>query len=140
MSNTKPSKKELEKLYFGQNKSTWEISQIYNRSQTQVRRWFIELGIRARNYAEASKITRNGFKEGKKHINWKGSKVSYSALHTWIIRHKGYPQKCEICGTTEPRKYEWANKDHKYQRNLDDFIRLCASCHRKYDRLNNRET
>ena len=135
-----PTKEVLERLYFEQKKSTWEISLIYNRSQTQVRRWLIQLGIRPRNYAESSKITRNGFKEGSQHVNWKGDKVSYPALHTWITKYKGSPQRCEICGTNEPRRYEWANKDHKYQRNLDDFIRLCAKCHRKYDKLNNKGT
>lgn len=26
-----------------------------------------------------------------------------------------------------------ANKDHKYRRNLKDWIRLCSSCHGEYD-------
>ena len=31
----------------------------------------------------------------------------------------------------------WANIDHKYRRNLDDWIGLCAKCHRRYDIENN---
>jgi len=51
----------------------------------------------------------------------------------WIVREKGRPKKCEPCGTTKKRKYEWANVDHKYRRDLNDYIRMCTSCHRKYD-------
>lgn len=36
-----------------------------------------------------------------------------------------------------PRQYQWANKDHKYRRVLEDYMRLCASCHQKYDIKNN---
>lgn len=70
-------------------------------------------------------------------ITWKGDKVSYSGLHQWLNRQLGKPKKCEECGTIEKRKYEWANIDHKYRRNLEDYIRMCTSCHRKYDMKNN---
>ena len=72
-------------------------------------------------------------KYGIKHHNWKGEKVGYVPLHLWVSRELGEPRKCEHCKTTEAVKFEWANKDHKYKRNLNDWIRLCTSCHRKYD-------
>ncbi len=128
-----PGKRELEKLYHKDKKSTWDIAKIYKISQMQVRRWFIKRNIRARTYAEASSITCNG-KVGKEHFNWKGNKVSYPALHAWVTRHKGSPQKCEHCGTTEQRKYEWANVSGKYKRELSDWIRLCTKCHRQFDK------
>jgi hypothetical protein len=70
---------------------------------------------------------------------WKGENAKYGARHMWIILHKGKPNHCSFCGKTElrPRQYNWANIDHKYRRNLDDYIRLCASCHQKYDIENN---
>ena len=76
------------------------------------------------------------FKKGQfveeNHPNWKGDKVGYFALHDWVYRHKGKPTKCEHCA--EPRiKFQWANKSHKYIRNLDDWISLCIKCHRKHD-------
>ena len=71
--------------------------------------------------------------KGVKHYAWKGEKVSYWGMHMWIVREKGLPKSCEHCGRTDRKKYEWANKDHTYKRNLDDYIRLCTSCHRKYD-------
>lgn len=71
---------------------------------------------------------------GEQHPLWKGVKVGYPALHRWVQLHRGKPQECEHCGTTDASKiYEWANIDGLYARNLDDFIRLCRSCHRKHD-------
>lgn len=131
-----PDKDELNNLYHEEKKSTWSIAKIYGVSQMQIRRWLIKLEIRPRSYSEASKITRNS-KFGPDHHMWQAEKVSYSAIHAWVTRHKGSPQKCEHCQTTEPRKYEWANIDHKYKRDLDDYIRLCTSCHRQYDIENN---
>lgn len=64
---------------------------------------------------------------------WKGDSVGRSALHNWVERHKGKPRKCEHCGTTEAKQYDWANISQKYKRELDDFKRLCRSCHAKYD-------
>ena len=88
--------------------------------------------------SEANKGKHHGkeFKKGRNNEqcwNWKGDKVSYVSLHTWVSRHLGRPKKCVSCGRTDKKKYEWANKDHKYRRNLKDYIRLCTSCHRKYD-------
>jgi hypothetical protein len=67
-------------------------------------------------------------------------KVGYVAIHAWVKKHKGKPKECEHCGATyKERKIQWANINHKYYRNLDDFISLCQKCHDKYDRkLNNK--
>lgn len=70
---------------------------------------------------------------GEKHPLWKGDKVGYSSLHKWVSRHKGSPKFCEGCGDETKQRYEWANIDGKYSRNLDDFIRLCKKCHFKFD-------
>ena len=87
-----------------------------------------------------SEITKQKIREaniGKKSPVWKGNNVGYHALHSWIERWKGTPELCENCGTTTAKKYEWANIDHLYKRILEDYIRLCTSCHRKYDVKNN---
>lgn len=65
--------------------------------------------------------------------NWKGENASMVAIHAWVRRHRGIPQKCEHCGTTDASVYHWANKSHKYYRDLSDWIRLCVPCHSKYD-------
>ncbi len=128
-----PDKSELEKLYLVDKKSTWDLSLFYDVTQTRVVNCLKRYGIKTRTYAEASRLTLNGFKEGKEHFLWKGDEVGYQSLHCWVRRHKGTPQVCEYCGETEKKKYEWANKSHKYLRNLNDWIRLCTSCHRLLD-------
>lgn len=70
---------------------------------------------------------------GKEHPAWKGDKVGYHALHTWITRRLGSPSKCERCGTTTAKRFQWANISHKYKRDLGDWMRLCPSCHIRYD-------
>jgi hypothetical protein len=70
---------------------------------------------------------------GEKNINWK-EKPGYGSIHDWVRRLKGKADHCEACGTTKAKKYEYANIDHKYRRVLDDYIPMCASCHRQYDK------
>ena len=64
---------------------------------------------------------------------WKGDKVGKSALHDWIKKHLGRPDKCEHCKAINNKKFQWANKSQKYRRILSDWIRLCSTCHAKYD-------
>lgn len=88
----------------------------------------------------------NQWRKGKSNLNphkmiaqenpkWKGDSVGYFGLHNWVRYHKGKPQFCERCGSANEgiRKYHWANISHKYLRDLNDWIRLCVSCHKKYD-------
>jgi hypothetical protein len=85
------------------------------------------------------------FKKGErlneKHPLWKGDDVGLSGLHKWIERNLGKPTTCEHCGKTglTGHKIHWANKDHTYQRNIIDWIRLCVDCHTKYDIKNNKK-
>jgi len=74
---------------------------------------------------------------GDRNKSWKGDFASYDAMHKWVKRQKGKPKKCEVCGSIKKKKYEWANIDHSYKRNVDDYIRMCTSCHRRYDIENN---
>ena len=70
---------------------------------------------------------------GERNHMWKADRVGYHGLHHWVARQKGKPQKCENCGDTSDRKYEWANLSHKYKRDVDDWARFCTPCHRAYD-------
>lgn len=87
---------------------------------------------RAANAAKPKK----GRRTGEAHHLWKGGDVGYGALHRWVTTHKGRPAECEHCGTLTAKRYEWANVDHMYRRTLDDWLRLCTSCHRTYDYQN----
>ena len=68
---------------------------------------------------------------GEKHHLWKGNNVGYIALHAWITRKLGRPNQCEVCGTTKAKRFEWANISLEYKRALEDWKRMCVSCHRK---------
>jgi hypothetical protein len=73
---------------------------------------------------------------GAENSRWKGDNVGYRALHNWVARHLGKPQRCDHCGNNQQRhrQYHWANKSKKYKRELVDWLRLCASCHKKFDK------
>lgn len=73
-------------------------------------------------------------RKGADHRDWKGDAVGYSGLHAWVRRELGTPSRCENCGTTEAKQFEWANKSGEYKRDLTDWIRLCTLCHRRMDR------
>lgn len=72
---------------------------------------------------------------GIKHFLWKGDKVGYYALHQWVAKWRGKSDICEHCGRSglSGHQIHWANKSGNYLRDLSDWIRLCVSCHKKYD-------
>lgn len=92
------------------------------------------IGMKNKGNPSWNKNKRTPEQTGEKHVRWKGDKVGYVALHSWVSRWKGKPSLCEMCGNTTAKKFEWANVDHKYRRVLDDYIRLCTKCHTNYDR------
>lgn len=69
------------------------------------------------------------------HHGWKGDSVSYSGIHKYIKSKLGSPMICSECEFTSenPYKIHWANISGEYKRDLDDWARLCASCHKKHD-------
>jgi hypothetical protein len=70
--------------------------------------------------------------EGKANA-YKGKKAGYSAIHKWVTAHFGKPQICFHCGTKGKRMH-WSNIDHKYTRERNDWIELCAKCHAWFDK------
>ncbi len=77
---------------------------------------------------------------GDKTNNWKGDNIQYRALHNWLIKTFGYPDKCEFCGVNGERKHRWniqyaLIKGMEYIRDRKNFICLCCSCHKKYDTI-----
>ncbi len=83
---------------------------------------------------------------GDKNVNWKGKSVGYVALHSWMKRTYGKPKICEntICKyprftrkgilLLKPKQYEWANITGKYDRERNNWARLCSHCHRLLDK------
>ena len=59
---------------------------------------------------------------------------SYGAQHYHVRVIRGTPSCCEHCGTNDPDLwYEWAFNHIGDRNNVEDYIRLCRSCHRKFD-------
>jgi len=71
---------------------------------------------------------------GENNGSWKGNNVKYAALHHWIYKRLGQPNYCEMCKKTDRLAYHWANKSGKYKRDINDWLRLCVSCHKEYDK------
>lgn len=73
---------------------------------------------------------------GDKQWLWKGNKVGYYALHHWINRQLGKAWECVYCGKDrlDGLRIHWASISHHAKRDLNDYISLCVSCHKTYDR------
>lgn len=72
--------------------------------------------------------------EFKRGHGWKGDRVGYWGIHSWVEKEMGKPRKCDKCKTEKAKKYDWSNKSGKYKRDLSDWQRLCVKCHFHYDR------
>jgi len=82
-------------------------------------------------------------RSGENHFAWKGDAVSYGALHDWVKKEKGDPQKCKSCKKVGKITYTkngrrrwtitWANISGEYKRNISDWVGLCHQCHSDYD-------
>ena len=59
-------------------------------------------------------------------------KDNYNSIHQYFKRNGASKKVCKFCGAT---KYlDWALKHGKdYDRNLENYLVLCRSCHLKYD-------
>lgn len=59
---------------------------------------------------------------------WKGDKVGYYALHTWLGRKLGKARRCSNSPLHKCNKYYWANISGEYKRELTDWKEVCARC------------
>ena len=62
-----------------------------------------------------------------------GKYSTIGGIHWKIEQILGKPNYCEHCKKTDKIRYDWANKDHKYNIDTKDWVRLCRSCHMKMD-------
>ena len=72
---------------------------------------------------------------GAKSYRWIGDKIGYTGIHTWLRREFGKADRCENkkCSAVS-KNFNWAlRKGYRYERRRGNFIRLCRSCHLKYD-------
>lgn len=64
--------------------------------------------------------------------------VGKSQVHKWMDVHYGQDKICEGAPGIKCRGkatvYDWAlKKGYEYERKRENFLRLCRSCHRRYD-------
>jgi hypothetical protein len=59
---------------------------------------------------------------------------TYICTHIWVKSHYGKASKCEKCSNPNNYRYEWANISGEYKRERSDWMELCQSCHRLYDK------
>lgn len=70
----------------------------------------------------------------EKHPQWKGDEAGYIAKHQWVRRHFGKASFCELNPMHSSKAgYEWHNISGNYNRNRDDWIQLCRSCHKEVE-------
>lgn len=58
---------------------------------------------------------------------------SYGVIHKRVRTTYGTPLECENCGTTESKKFEWANITGILELARENWRRLCCQCHRRFD-------
>lgn len=95
---------------------------------------------KCRELSQKGKIMVINYKAEKSSM-WKGDKVSYKGLHKWVGENLGKPDICKHCGKSDltGRWIHWANISGLYLRKATDWIRLCAKCHKKFDKKDVKE-
>lgn len=92
---------------------------------------------RQRKHGDPGVVLKAGAKPGRKgelSSQWKGMAAGLDAQHKRISAVYGTPKRCEHCGTTDPAThYHWAFNNAGDRLNVQNYLRLCAACHRKYD-------
>ena len=73
--------------------------------------------------------------KGYDYTNPKDGRTQYVDVHKWMYRYFGSPMECQECHKVKKsnRSIHWANISGSYLRVRDDWVRLCASCHKQYD-------
>lgn len=112
-------------MYYDEFLSQEEVGKRYGTTQKVVYSWFKKLGIKSRKPYKRNQ-------KGENNSSWKGNDATYSALHIRVEKERGKPHYCQVCGTMDKSRYEWANLTGKYN-DIYDYARMCVSCHRKYD-------
>lgn len=91
-------------------------------------------------YIPVRRSTAKRNQKGVANHMWKGDLAGYQALHLRVDAARGKPKRCDWCESADNNKrYEWANLTGNYI-DIWDYVRLCLSCHRKYDAKRRKDT
>lgn len=135
---TDEQKKRLSEIAKKKGFGKWMKGKVgVNKGKVFSKKWRENLSKAHKGQTSWCKGKQNPKLYGKKNHNWKGDSAGKVSIHLWVRRHKGKPQECKLCGrTVKETIIDYANIDHKYRRNLNDYTPLCRKCHRKYDYTN----
>lgn len=98
--------------------------------------WLVKYQIKKGQHLSPTTQFKKGDNTRQKNYQWKGEDASYTAKHIWARNWWGKPMFCEHCKTSARKMYHWANISGTYQRDRSDWLRLCVSCHKKFDLAN----
>ena len=121
---TKLPEQQIRELYEA-GKTQAEIAEAMGVSQKVVWRFMQRRNIQSRGPFRFEQ------KPGEANSNWIGDDATYAAFHARVEAIYGKPPLCAHCQATEGR-FEWANLTGHYE-DVKDYIRLCLSCHRRFD-------
>ena len=113
-------RKSIPYWYYTAHYTMRDIADLYGYSLGTMRRWFREIGIVVRDQV------------AENNPRWRGDAAGYTACHDHVRRVRGTPSVCAMCDTTTAKCYNWANLTRNY-RDVNDYIRLCRSCHSRMD-------
>lgn len=86
-----------------------------------------------RRHNIAARVAAKRNQAGPANHMWKGDSAGYQAMHLRVEAERGKPQRCSACDSDDPSsRYEWANLTGRYDL-IQDYVRLCVSCHRRLD-------
>ncbi len=113
-------------LYYGKEMSQVEVAEALGVTQKVI--WKL---MKNHHLPKRPRVKRN--QVGPANASWKGDQAQYQALHIRVQVARGAPKYCSTCGRTDDIRYEWANLTGRYD-DVDDYARMCVSCHRKFDK------
>lgn len=108
-----------------------EVAASLGIKQSLMSKVFKRIGYKCRTTAKRNQV-------GPANDSWVGDEASYKACHNRVRSIRGTPSKCDWCGT-EDGVFEWANLTGHYL-DVNDFVRLCRSCHHFYDNDRRKDT
>lgn len=118
----------VRQLYCVESMTIVEVAEVIGCQPVTVRKFMVKHEIPRRVAAKRDQ-------SGNKNVIWAGDSVGYKSAHQRVYRARGRPLYCEHCKTTDSSKrYEWANLTGNYP-DVNDYARLCRSCHCKFDGL-----
>lgn len=118
-------------MYETDRMSQMEIATTLNVSLKRIQTAMRRFGIQSRRQVRREQ-------RGTANPMWKGTSAGYQAFHKRVEAARGADKICARCGADQPSlSYDWANLTGHYD-DINDYERMCRSCHRRYDNARRR--